>query len=47
MSVADTGVELPPALERLGVEPPAPRAGGVKLESVDELVGALKDRGLL
>jgi electron transfer flavoprotein beta subunit len=41
------GVELPPALESLGVEPPAPRAGGVKLESVEELVGALKDRGLV
>ncbi len=41
------GIELPPALQSLGVEPPAPRAGGVKLESVDELVGALRDRGLV
>jgi electron transfer flavoprotein beta subunit len=47
MSVADTGAELPPAIERLGVEPPAPRAGGVKVESVEALVGALRDRGLL
>jgi electron transfer flavoprotein beta subunit len=47
VALADIGVELPPALESLGVEPPAPRAGGVKLESVEELISALKDRGLV
>jgi electron transfer flavoprotein beta subunit len=47
MTLADLGVQLPPAIERLGIEPPAPRSGGVKVESVEELVGALKDRGLL
>jgi electron transfer flavoprotein beta subunit len=47
VALADLDVEMPPALERLGVEPPPPRAGGVKVESVEELVSALKDRGLV
>ena len=47
IALPELGVELPPVLERLGVEPPPPRAGGVKVDSVEELVSALKDRGLL
>lgn len=47
VALSDLGVELPPALERLGVEPPPPRTGGAKVESVNELVSALKDRGLV
>jgi len=47
IALSELGVELPPVLERLGVEPPPPRAGGVKVDSVEELVSALKDRGLL
>ena len=47
IAFADVGIEMPPALERLGVEPPPTREAGVKVETVDELVGVLKDRGVL
>ncbi len=47
IALADLGIDLPPALEPGGCEPPPKRAGGVKVESVDALVAALKDKGVL
>jgi electron transfer flavoprotein beta subunit len=40
-------IETPPELENLGVEPPASRQSGVRVSTVDELVSALKDKGVL
>jgi electron transfer flavoprotein beta subunit len=40
-------IETPPELENLGVEPPASRQSGVRVSTVDELVAALKDKGVL
>jgi len=39
----DLGVDLTPTLEILSVEPPAERAAGIKVESVEELVDKLKN----
>jgi len=44
---ASLGVDLTPRLQVLSVEEPPKRAGGVKVESVDELVSKLKDKGLI
>ena len=44
---ADLGVEMPPQLETGLYEPPPKRQGGVKVDSVDALVQALKDKGVL
>lgn len=43
----ETGVELTGGLEAVNYEPPPKREAGVKVESVDELVGKLKEKGLL
>lgn len=45
--LADLGVEMPVALESGACEPPPKRAGGVKVESVDALIEALKEKGVL
>jgi electron transfer flavoprotein beta subunit len=37
------GVDIAPRLELISVEPPATRAEGIKVESVEELVGKLKN----
>ena len=42
-SPADYGVEITPRLETLKVEEPAERSGGVKVNSVDELLDKLKN----
>ena len=47
VAFADTGIEMPPQIENLGCEPPPKRGGGVKVDSVDALVAALKDKGVL
>ncbi len=39
----ELGVDLTPTVEVLSVEPPAERAAGIKVESVDELVDKLKN----
>ena len=44
---AELGVELPPQLETGLYEPPPKRQGGVKVESVEALVRALHDKGVL
>jgi electron transfer flavoprotein beta subunit len=43
MSPGDLGVDLTPTVEVLAVESPAERKGGVKVESVEELVEKLKN----
>ncbi|MGI9264596.1 MAG: electron transfer flavoprotein subunit beta/FixA family protein [Gammaproteobacteria bacterium] len=40
-------VEEPPLLTNMGVEPPASRQAGVRVSTVDELVAALKNKGVL
>ena len=44
---ADYGVDIAPRLTTLKVEEPAKRQAGVKVGSVDELVGKLKDLGVV
>lgn len=44
---AELGVEMPPRLEASLHEPPPKRQGGTKVESVEALVKALKDKGVL
>jgi len=44
---AELGVELPAQIETGLHEPPPKRQGGVKVESVEALVKALKDKGVL
>jgi electron transfer flavoprotein beta subunit len=44
---ADYGVDITPRLTTIKVEEPAKRQAGVKLGSVDELVGKLKDLGVV
>lgn len=41
------GIEMPPQLENLGCQPPPARSGGTKVDSVADLVAALKDKGVL
>ncbi|WP_420141535.1 electron transfer flavoprotein subunit beta/FixA family protein [Sphingomonas sp.] len=44
---ADYGVDVAPRLQTLKVEEPAKRQAGIKLDSVDALVGKLKDLGVV
>ena len=41
------GIETPPQLENLGCEPPPARSGGTKVDSVDALMAALDEKGVL
>jgi len=43
---ADYGVDMTPRLTTLKVTEPAPRAAGIKVGSIDELVAKLKDLGV-
>merc|ERR1719215_1308517 len=43
ISADDMGVDLKPRMEILQVEEPPARAGGIKVDSVDDLVDKLKD----
>jgi electron transfer flavoprotein beta subunit len=45
--IESLGVDITPVLRVSRYEPPAGRSRGVMVKSVDELVGALRDRGLL
>lgn len=47
VAAASTGVDLAPRLTVLEVTEPAVRKGGRKVVSVDELVGELKNKGLV
>jgi len=43
MSADELGVDLKPTVEVQSVEPPAERKGGIKVESVEELIDKLKN----
>ncbi|KAH8992255.1 electron transfer flavoprotein beta subunit [Lactarius hatsudake] len=45
LTPADLGIDLTPVLETIKVTEPPKRVGGGKVESVDELVGRLKEAG--
>ncbi|MDH4030945.1 MAG: electron transfer flavoprotein subunit beta/FixA family protein [Chromatiales bacterium] len=47
IAFGELGIDMPPRLESLGCEPPPSRSGGVKVDSVDALVAALKEKGVL
>jgi len=47
ISIGDLGIEAAVDLETVAWEPPPKRGGGIKVESVSELVSELKNRGLL
>jgi electron transfer flavoprotein beta subunit len=47
LQLASLGVSAPPALEPLGYEAPPKRGGGIRVNDVQELVAALKQRGIL
>ncbi len=47
LTLADLGVEKAPALKATKTAPPPARSKGVMVKSVDELVAALKDKGLV
>jgi electron transfer flavoprotein beta subunit len=44
---ADLGVDISPRIEVLSVEDPPVREAGIKIESVDDLVGKLKEHGFV
>ena len=44
-SPSDLGVDVLPRVETLKVEDPPVREAGIKVETVDDLVGKLKDNG--
>ncbi len=46
-TIADYGVDETPRLKVLATEEPTGREAGIKVESVDELVGKLKEQGLV
>ncbi len=46
-TAADYGVDTANRLSTLKVEAPAGREAGIKVESVEELVGILKEKGLI
>jgi electron transfer flavoprotein beta subunit len=43
----DLGVDIKPRLETLKVTEPPARQGGVRVHSVDEMIGKLKELGAL
>ncbi len=47
ITVEDIGVDVTPRLTVVSVDDPPPRAAGVKVESVEELVEKLKESGAL
>ena len=47
INAKDLGVDLTPRLKVLSVEEPIKRAGGSKVESVDDLVAKLKANGVI
>ncbi|MEM8799153.1 MAG: electron transfer flavoprotein subunit beta/FixA family protein [Pseudomonadota bacterium] len=46
-SPADYGVDMSPRLQMIKVTEPAKREAGIKVESVDELIGKLKAEGVI
>ena len=46
-TAADFGVDIAPRLKVLKTEEPGGRKAGIKVKSVEELVGALKTAGVI
>ena len=46
-SAAEYGVDISPRLEVVKTSPPAERQGGGRVESADELIAKLKDKGVI
>jgi len=46
-TAADLGVDLTPRHEVLSVEDPPVREAGIKVETVEDLVGKLKQSGVI
>jgi len=44
---SDLGVDIKPRLEILKVTEPPSRTAGIKVQTVDEMIGKLKDLGAL
>ncbi|MDH3588717.1 MAG: electron transfer flavoprotein subunit beta/FixA family protein [Gammaproteobacteria bacterium] len=47
IALSELGIDAPPALETKNYEPPPQRQAGIMVETVDELIAALRDRGVL
>lgn len=47
LSLADLNIDMPPVLTTHSYEPPAERQAGIMVSNVEELVAALKDKGVL
>jgi electron transfer flavoprotein beta subunit len=47
VALESMAIEAPPLIENMGVEAPASRQSGVRVSTVDELVAALKNKGVL
>ena len=47
MTAKDLGVDLAPRLETLKVTEPPKRSGGIKVESVDEMISKFKEAGVI
>lgn len=47
LAFGDIGIDMPPLLENLGYESPPKRSGGVKVDTVQALVAALGEKGVL
>ncbi len=47
LAVDDLDIETSAMLEETAFEPPAPRERGIMVDDVEQLVGALKDKGLI
>jgi electron transfer flavoprotein beta subunit len=47
IAIGDLNVEIAPSVNIIKTAPPATREAGVKVETVEELVGMLKERGVL
>lgn len=47
MKPADLGVDVTSRLEQLRVDEPPQRQAGMKVETVDDLVGKLKEAGTI
>ena len=47
LTASDLGVDVSPHYEVLSVEDPPQREAGTKVDSVDDLVAKLKEKGVL
>ena len=47
IALSELDIDPPPALETKNYEPPPERQAGITVETVDELIAAMRDRGVL